>query len=262
MIKWLLTLFLITTISNADTIKIGGSSLKMDYVETDRSGSFLDSETTSWDQIGGVELGYSKPMGKGHGGADESALELNLRYLKGESNYNGFLQSSTGTILSPYSTTTDIEIFEPELRWVETKHTQKFDVSSFVSLGYRYWLRDNSHDPFGYKEEYKWKYFNLGIKSLFHDKNWDIGFEIAYQRAIDPTLFADINGGLNFDLGVTDGYYYKIPLIYHIDDKYSLELSYKYDYWKIRESNVVGGFYEPESKTKNQIIAFSIVIKF
>ena len=105
-------------------------------------------------------------------------------------------------------------------------------------------------------------YFNVGLKSMFHDEDWHVGVEFAYQRAVNPTLYADLKGGLNFDLGTTDGYYLEIPLIYDIDDNYSIELSYKYDYWKIRESNVVDGFYEPDSKTKNQILTISLVIEF
>ena len=248
-------------LTSANILKIGANTLNLDYVETKDDGTFLDSETTGWEDIGGVELSYSLPMGDGNGGADESSLEASLSYVKGVSDYNGFLQSN-GTLLGSYKNDTDIEIIETEIRWVETKHTKDFDLSTFVSLGYRYWLRENSHDIYRIKEEYKWMYFNVGLKSLFHDENWHVGLEFAYQRAVNPSLFADIKGGLDFDLGTTDGYYYKIPLIYDINDKYSIELSYKYDYWKIEKSNVVQGFYEPDSETKNKIVTLSLVMEF
>lgn len=77
---------------------------------------------------------------------------------------------------------------------------------------------------------------------------------------------AFLNGGLNFDLGDTSGFYYEIPLIYDINQNYSLELSYKYNYWKINRSNIINrGIYnysEPDSKTKNQIIKIGLVIKW
>ncbi|MEA1955543.1 MAG: hypothetical protein U9N02_03515 [Campylobacterota bacterium] len=75
-------------------------------------------------------------------------------------------------------------------------------------------------------------------------------------------MYAYLGSGLDFELGDTSGYYYEIPVKYDINNKYSIEISYKYDYWKISKSNIVNGYYEPNSKTKNKIIKIGMIYKW
>ncbi len=230
-------------------------------MESDDNGDFLDSQTSDYQDIIGAEMVYEKVFAKGYGGGDESALVLSLAYSEGKSAYDGHLQSG-GVIISPYSTTTDMKIFTPKLRWMETKKTKNYDVGVFVSLGYRYWERDNSNDQYGYLEEYKWAYADIGLKALFHDENWHIGLELAYQKAIAPTLYAGVDGGVDFDLGDTSGYNVVVPLQYDINKNLAFEMAYEYDMWKIEKSNVVNGYYEPQSETKNETIKVGLILKW
>ncbi len=253
--------FVFSTNINGDSLKLSAILLKMDYVERDKDGEFLDSEKSGYDTIVGAELEYTIDIGQGSGGANKSELEFNLEYLNGQTDYDGFLQSN-GRIISKHQTKTDIEIIKPRVRWSEIHEDEWYDVGVFASAGYRYWLRDIGDELTGIKEEYQWFYADVGIKTLFHENDWHLGLEFAYQRAYKPTLFAHINGGLEFDLGKTDGYNIKVPLIYDVSEDISLEVAYEFDHWEIEASDVVGGYFEPSSKTNNETIKMGLIIKW
>lgn len=261
MIRVLLFLFAFLSALSADSLKIAATLLSINYEETSKTGNFLDSEKSDFDDIIGLKLEYVKVLGSGYGGSNESSLGLSIDYSIGDSAYDGFLQSTSSTILIPFKSITKNTIIEPKIRWNETNRGKSYDVGVFASLGYRYWER-NLGSQYGYKEEYSWFYGDVGLKALFHDANWHIGFEVAYQVAYQPQMHAEINGGLDFDLGNTYGYYYEIPLSYDINKNYSIEVSYKVNHWDIEASNVVGGYYEPQSVTDNQKINIGLVIKW
>ena len=258
-----LSALLFGSVMSGDELKVLVSLLSMEYVETSRNGSFLDSEKSDYDAIAGVELGYKVEFGFGHGGADVSALEMSVEYLNGDSDYDGFLQSTTtGEILSPYKTTTKNTIIEPRLRWVETKKNESYDIGVFVSLGYRNWVRDMSGDVYGIKETYSWGYGDVGMRVMIHDGDWHLGVEGAYKRAFLATMRAEFNGGMDFDLGNTWGYDVRVPLVWDVSESVSIELSYELDHWEISASNVVSGYLEPDSTTKNEMIRAGLVYRW
>lgn len=258
-----LSALLFGSVMSGDELKVLVSLLSMEYVETSRNGSFLDSEKSDYDAIAGVELGYKMEFGSGHGGADVSALEMSLEYLSGDSDYDGYLQSTTtGALISTYKTTTKNTIIEPRVRWVETKRGEAYDVGVFVSLGYRDWVRDMSGDRYGSKETYRWGYGDVGLRVMVHDGDWHIGFEGAYRKAFWATMRAEFMGGLDFDLGEVWGYEMRVPLVWDVSKSMSVELSYEFDYWEIGASNVVSGYYEPDSTTNNGIIKAGLVYRW
>jgi len=261
MIRVLFFLLAFLSVLGADSLKIATTFLSMDYEETSKTGKFLDSEKSNLNDILGIAIDYEKVLGGGYGGANESSLGLSLDYSRGDSAYNGFLQFASSSILIPFKTTTKNTIIEPKIRWSETKRGNSYDVGVFTSIGYRYWER-NLGSQYGYKEEYSWFYGDIGLKAMFHEVNWHIGFEVAYQMAYKPKLHAQTSGGLDFDLGNTSGYYYEIPLSYDINKNYSIEVSYKVNHWDIEASNTIGGYYEPKSATDNQKISIGFVIKW
>jgi len=245
----------------ADSMKLYTKLLQMDYTEYAQDGSFLDSEKSHSLDIAGAELVYLFDFARGDGGADSSSLEFSLSYLQGKSNYDGFLQSSGGAIIKGFRSRTDNKITEPRIRWRETKKGKVYDASLFASLGYRYWRRDLG-SQYGYTEKYRWAYGDVGVSFTFHDGDWDLGFEGAYKRAYSPTMYAAIGSGLDFDLGKTSGYNFSIPLRYNINKDTSLELVYEIDTWDIGASNVVSGYREPNSQTKNKSIKLGLVIRW
>jgi long-subunit fatty acid transport protein len=96
-----------------------------------------------------------------------------------------------------------------------------------------------------------------------------VGFEYVIKRAFDPKMSESLFG-MTFDLGFVNGYSIEVPAIYDISKHFSIEFAYKYDYWHIRKSNIVCPdsnltnlcFYEPESKTRNQLLKFGLVYRF
>jgi len=246
---------------HADSLELYAKLLQMDYTEYAQNGAFLDSEKSDYSGITGAELAYLIDFDRGDGGANSSSLTFMLSYLQGKSNYDGFLQSSNGTILGAFQSTTDNNIIEPKIRWSETTKSDSYDVSLFTSVGYRYWSRDIG-SQYGYKEEYKWAYGDVGVNVTFHEKNWHLGFEGAYKRAYKPTMHASLNGGSDFDLGRTSGYDFSIPLRYDLTKSSSVEVVYVVDRWDISASNVLNGYSEPDSTTKNKSIKLGYIIKW
>lgn len=245
-----------------DELKIGGAFMKMDYVETSRSGEFLDSEKSGYGDIGGFYISYSNNLRNIDEKRQSTAAEISLRYLQGDTKYDGFLQSTvTGAIVAPYKTTTQNTLIEPKIRLKETTYTKNYDVSMFVSLGYREWSRD-IQGPYGLKEIYEWGYYDIGLAVDFFDGNWELGFEAGYQKAISPKMTAYLKNETVFDLGDTKGYYILIPLGYNFDKNWKAELTYEYNEWSIEASNVVNGYYEPDSITQNQLLGLNLVYIF
>lgn len=133
----IILLILLATTLFSDTLKISATTVSMNYVETDNSCAFLDSETSDYDEIMGLGLKYDMIVGDGFGGGDENSLEFIFDYLNGESIYDGSFQNGT-----PHTTTSDMEIIDSKIRFAETKKDSLYDVGVFTSLGYRYWVRD------------------------------------------------------------------------------------------------------------------------
>ena len=262
-LKIYLTIILLSSIvSLADEINIGTNWLKMHYVETDKNNVFLDSEISEFSDINGFYGSYRKDFGAIINNKQVTSLEASIRTFKGSTTYDGYLQSvNTGQILAPYTTTTNNEIFESKLRLQQTKYTKNYDVGVFTSYGYREWTRD-IQGSFPLKEIYEWQYFDIGLDIITYDGPWEAGVEIAYQRAVNPTMTAYLNSPIRFELGKVDGYYYKFPIGYNFDKNYKLEISYEYNHWDIEASNIVGGFYEPDSRTQNKIFNIGFTYRF
>jgi len=260
-LKYLLLLLFITVL-NGDELKLGVNFLQMDYVESGTSGEFLDSETSQYNDIGGFNISYKKDFKTDAKSGNINSLEVSFRKFSGNSNYDGFLQNSKGAIVSKYQTTTQNSIVEPKIRLIQTKYTASYDVGVFVSFANRNWTRDITSTAYGYKEIYDWKYVDVGMKTLFYDGSWEVGLEFAYQKAIEPTMTAYLNGVTKFDLNDVKGYYYKIPLGYNFNKNFKVELEYEYNQWDIGASNVVNNFYEPNSITKNKMLNITFSYKF
>lgn len=57
-----------------------------------------------------------------------------------------------------------------------------------------------------------------------------------------------------FDLGRTWGCSVGVPFVYNITDDFALISDYSYGYTKINKSNVVAGYFEPESKNYSHTV--------
>jgi len=261
--KFVFLIFLFfATLIMADTLKISADFLSFLYTERDDDGNFLDSEKRDNFALKGFSIDYSHQFANGFFGGTQDFIELQTEYIEGNTNYTGSLFSiKTGVRLSTYTTTTTNKLLTTKLRFNETQQTSHYDTKIFCSLGYRYWER-NILGPYGYKEQYKWIFADIGVGILIHDKAWHIGVESAYQYAFQPTMQATLQGTPTFDLGHTYGYYYEIPLQYDLNKNYTVEIAYRYDYYKINKSNTVNNLYEPQSETKNKTLKIGVIIRW
>lgn len=240
----------------ADSLKFSVQGMEMKYVETGRSGEFLNKQTSSISDINGLGIEYGYDIGN-----FGPSVMLSLDYLKGDSAYDGFLQDTSGNIVSPYQTNTKMKIVEPKIRLQQQLFTGDVEMNVFASLANRDWTRD-IQGQYGYLEEYEWAYADVGTRFLFKINRARLGIEFAYKYAFDPKLYAAFNGGMNFNLGTTKGYTLEVPMIVDLNRAMAIELSYKLDNWSISHSNVVNGYYEPDSETDNQILKLSFLLKW
>ena len=257
LVKWVLGAVLCMNVANASsTLEASLVGLSFDYNEYDVAGKWLDSETSGYDDVLGFEMRYHKPIYKSEDFWHN--IELGARYIKGETEYNGHLQDLRTGALTPYKTHTDVAISEGWLRYHIQNATSSNEAWVFVGIGYRHWER-NLQGPYGYDETYMWPYGEVGLRGRWSDGAYTTGFDASARLAYEPKLDAL---GMSFDLGQTWGYSVRVPLMYEINPRLSVGVEYMYEWWESGRSNVVGGFFEPDSETKNQWVFFSIGYKF
>jgi len=262
MFKLILVVCLVSS-SFADEFKAGISYLKFNYIEYNNDGDFLNNETNDYKEIDGYLISYRYDIGTLDSNSQINSLKLELRYNEGKTVYDGILQNiSTNTIVSRYQSITKNKLFEPKLTLQRTTYTKNYDIGLFFSYGIKDWTRDMSINPYGFKEIYNWQFYDFGFDIVAYDGAWELGVKAARQKALDPTMKANIDGETTFDLGETKGYYYKIPLGYNINKNIKLELEYEYNKWNIGKSKVVNNMYQPQSETNNKYLSLNIVCRF
>jgi len=242
------------------TMSLKGVSMKKDYTET-AGGSTLDTESSKFGgKIGGLEIAAAVKIANGALGGDKSEIGVVYQKLSGKSDYKGSILGS-GLGYGSYMSQSSNKIREIELNWIESRRVPYGKTSFIFGIGDRLWERELTSSQ---KEDYKWKYGHVGLGLDFSiGKSAALGFYARYQRAVSPKM--ESKGGAlssTFDLGTTDGFRLEAPLSIAVTKNIDLVASYRYDYWKIKASNVINGFYEPDSKTKNQLLTAGISIKW
>lgn len=242
----------------ASSLEVGLGSLKFDYNEYKDNGVWLDSEKSSSYKIDGgfVKYEHDLEMIEDDDLQYNQLLEVYYSYHFTTTNYDGSLSNGT-----PYKGFTDNYLSQGHLRYKVLNKVENHQLGLFAGLGYRYWARDilGAH---GYLEEYEWPYYEAGLAWQWQDGDFYLGLEASYQKAYKPKMYAHLNGGLDFDLGETKGYKFKIPLGYKLNENWDISVKYIYDKWTIERSNTVKGYYEPKSFTKNSYTYFSLGYKF
>jgi len=244
----------------ANSLSVSFSGLKFDYKEYSK-GEVIDSESSKFNDLYGINFDYRYDINKNY------KINALLEYNRGKTKYKG--STWGGTSLSNYKDNVYLINGKLNIECLWLSDVTKYARGNLYlagGLGYRFWNRGKSDYAGDYNEKYYWSYYNIGLKEDIFAGVIQTGFAVYYHKAVNPKMKADLYGTTTFNLGKTEGYRVKIPFIYMMDKNYGLELSYMYDYWKIRQSNVVVkngvGMYEPESKTKNQYINFGIFYKF
>jgi len=134
-------------------------------------------------------------------------------------------------------------------------------ISPYTGLGYRTWDRSTDKDM-GYEEEYKWVYLPVGVKLILElGNNWRIEPNLAYRLMLDGEM--EIKGtGLEFDLGNENGWHADVAVKYYFSHHWGIEFTPWYEKMKLGKSNVVDGYYEPESDTTQYGINLGVMYSF
>lgn len=264
--KKLLTLSLLTlttSLLSASSLEVGIGSVKFDYNEYKDDGTWLDSETNENYKVDGGFIKYDFNLGtvKEEDIKYDQKLELYYNFHINTTNYDGSLQDGT-----PHKSKTDNYLHQGHLRYKAINSVENYEIGLFVGLGYKYWDRDLLGSS-GYLETYEWPYYEVGLSWKWYDGKFFMGIDASYQKAYKPTMYAYLDGGLDFDLGETKGHKIDIPIGYEIDEQLDVVVHYIYDIWDIEKSNILKGssgksWIEPSSETKNSYVYISLKYKF
>lgn len=230
------------------TIGLKTGSTSFDYSEYGSDGSLLDTEFKKLTEgrilnSSGVDLTISANSGIL---LKKNFVNIGYDYSSFQTKYTGSLLfggGGYGSVISSTANTVDNYF----IKYGEgTNLTKNLSSDLTIGIGFKEWDRKLSTIQ---DEVYSFKYFTLGNNYSYKlTKNLSTGIGLEGFYAISPEMKA-ITAGTNitFDLGKTYGYSIKVPLEYKVD-KITLFTEYEYGYQNINKSNVVSGFYEPDSE--------------
>lgn len=262
MIKYFIATSLIASSMIADVfeLQITADTVGFDYTECVPSECpFNKEQSTLFDSLNGIsiDMKYKLPYA-----FDEYDYKVGFGYQKfvGNTKYTGdYLNNPQGygTVKS-YSSA---EISTKNL-YLQVINNIEDDRAIYLNAGFgeRIWNRGLSTTQ---TEIYEWPYFIFGIgyEEFSYDQKLSVGIEASYKQAINPKM-KWVEENLVFDLGKTDGFKVKIPIKYELVESLYLTGSYEHDTWNIEKSNTVGGYYEPASTTKSNILSAGILYKY
>ncbi|HEX5623381.1 MAG TPA: hypothetical protein VFX57_02955 [Sulfuricurvum sp.] len=237
------------------TFSMSGDTTRFDYAETE-GGQLLDTETNNFGAINGFTLSL-EPSYQG--------FYITTSYSSGDTDYIG------GTTIDPtygsFRTTTHNEIVDYSAGFKTTTLLDRYgevEMPFKIGLGYREWERDiqGTDTVLGVKEIYDWGYLDIGIGLHFAlSPDSTLGIDASYREAFNAQMRENIYGN-TFDLNDVHGYKITVPLEIVLNRSMSAFFQYNYEYWNISESNVVDGWYEPDSETKNQTLSAGLKFWF
>ena len=133
------------------------------------------------------------------------------------------------------------------------------ELSAGLGIGYRYWDRALSISQV---EDYRWYSLRTMIGVSYHTGNkFTFGGEVEYQSGFNETMGAS-NLGTTFTLGGADIITFSIPLVYDYSSKMNFTAKFIYEKQTIVASNIINGYYEPDSTAKNKYIQVGVDFKF
>ncbi len=237
-------------------LAISVDTTRFDYAETGDNGELLDTERSEFGDIAGFTFAFEP---------DYQGFYITTSYSSGTTDYIG------GTDVNPtygsYLTTTNNTILDYSAGFKTTFLLDPYGELQMplqVGLGYREWQRDilGTYDVYGITETYEWGYFDVGIGlHLALSPDATIGVDANYRKAFNAQMYEDLYGH-TFTLNNVYGYTIAVPLEFALNRSVSAFFQYNYEYWNIDASNVVDGWYEPDSETKNQTLSAGLKIWF
>lgn len=235
------------------TLSVSADTTEFDYTETNGA-VVLDTETRNFGNINGFTINLEPKVNGFYAGGS---------YAEGNTDYIG------GTDIDPtygsHRTVTKNRIIDYSVGYKATTIIDsKMEMPVKFGLGYREWLRDIQSTPTvsGVGELYDWGYLDFGIGLHYlASSNLTIGIDGNVRKAFSAEMYENIHGA-TFKLKNVYGYKISVPLDYALNASWSGFFVYNYEYWNIGASDPVGGYYEPDSKTKNHILSAGLKFRF
>lgn len=166
-------------------------------VDPDYNNGYFDSEEGS--QIG-LRVGATK-QGELFG-VENVYLAANLSYVAGDTDYTGYLQNQSGTLV-PYSTTTDNTMLDFGVKGgVGFVMGDKAQITPYVGYEYHQWVRDIGNDtPYNVYETYSYHALSVGALGQYVFTPKLVGHaDLSIGRTINASM--DYRGiSDEFDLG-------------------------------------------------------------
>lgn len=229
-------------------LSLSADTTKFDYAETENT-QLLDTEKAGFGRIGGFSFTL-EPRYNG--------WYVQSSYDEGNTDYVGSLLNSQG-VYGSYKGITANVLEEYQVGYKITSRDSRGDsmIPLTIGIGYRYWLRQ-----LGYDELYQWGYYHIGIGYHYRlSPSLTIGADTAYRIAFNPKMNETLHEH-TFKLKNVYSYKISLPLELKLNRRWSIFGSYNYEYWNIDASNPVGGYYEPDSETKNETLSAGIKLYF
>ena len=204
------------------------------YSYEERQGSYVPDSEKAW--MNGAHLSYKSQ--------DSNTKEYwEVRYDKTNQNthYDGHylvsglpVQSTTENRISDFQVVYAVPINDKKNQYV------------YAGIGNRNWKRSLSANQ---NETYEWSYIPVGYRNEFKiNKKVDGAVDVSAKFMFDGTMKAE-EDNMKFTLGNKPGFRAEVPITYKMDTEWALKLTPWYEFSAIGRSNVVGGYYEPDSVT-------------
>ena len=257
----LILIFTVTNIFAKDTpftSSVSLVSMGMDYVEYDQNGNILDSENSSYLELGGVEVSLGYIIEKDLSSSSE--IIFNWMILSGETTYKGsYVDSELGygsVVSSTLNTISDIDISYKQSKILSSA----IEISYGIGLGHRYWERVLSKSQV---EIYTW----YSIRPMFgistNNEKLNLGMFIEYQYGFDTKMSAPNH---TFTLGGADILEISFPVHYKYNKGVDLFFEATLQKQIIKESNHLytetTESWEPKSTAYNSYLKVGIEYDF
>ncbi|MDX1294909.1 MAG: hypothetical protein R3302_01495 [Sulfurimonadaceae bacterium] len=229
-----------------------------DYTET-YNGIVLDTEDSSYGDIAG---GYARfELSLTQNRFSSSALQFYASHTEGETRYIGSILGS-GQPYGSYVSTTENTFDELQANYLLKKSLGTTDYQILLGAGFYEWERALSVIQV---ETYYWYYLQMGIgmEERFYN-GWSLGLDLTGQYALSPKMDADLPGigAVTFDLGDTYTVRTGVPLKVPVAERLELMFRLEYEYTIINHSNIIGGYFEPDSEQGNWHLYAGVSLRF
>ena len=255
-----------TTIARANNqvwLSIGGEHVN--YSETDTTGitgtGTLDSEKGT---LPAIQLGVTKQFDAFN--VHNLFVQASLTAARGHTNYDGYLEGfdSLGNFeLVPFQNNTRSTTVDFGLKLGKSfafGPGSRAQLTPYISYGYHYWDR-NMEGQYGYEEKYSHSVLGGGLLAQY-------ALTDRLVTSIDANAGATIGakmktGGFSdFGLGSKAQEQLTLGADYAVTRKLHVNASYSLTHFEYGQSAMNNGYYEPDSRTTNQVFMVGLGYSF